>query len=171
MPLLRNGEFLDDSFITLDDDETAPEKGDIIVSWARLQGEFGRLKNRAGALGVTFPVTEDPAALAPYLDALALIALPFEAFTDGRGFSLARIVRARLGFRGELRAVGDILPDQIAPLRQVGFESFAPRTDSMPLDTWQRAATSMSLSYQTGFVPDRGFAPAEIFELRRQRRS
>jgi uncharacterized protein (DUF934 family) len=171
MPLLKNGEFVEDGFVTLDDEAPAPETGGVIVSWDRLQAEFEALKGRAGGLGTVFPVTEEPDALEPYLDALSVIVLTFESFTDGRAYSVARIIRARLGFKGELRAAGDVLPDQIAFMRQVGFDAFQPRSDRPSLETWQRAATAMSLSYQSGFGPPRGYAPAEIFEQRRLRRS
>ena len=171
MPLLKNGEFVDDGFIALDDEAPAPEKGGVIVSWDRLKADFEALQARRGGLGVLFPVTEEPEALKPYLSALKAIVLSFAAFTDGRAYSIARIIRARLGFRGELRAVGDVLPDQIAFMRQVGFDAFQPRSDRPSLETWQRAATAMSLSYQSGFLPPHGYAPAEIFEQRRLRRS
>ena len=171
MPLLRDGETVEDGFITLDDGAPLPEKGGVIVSWERLQAEFETLERHAGGLGVLFPVTEDPDALGPYLAAIKVIVLPFASFTDGRAYSLARIIRSRLGYKGELRAAGDVLPDQIAFMRQVGFDAFAPRSDRYPLEAWQRAATAMSVSYQSGYVPAHGYAPAEIFEQRRLRRS
>lgn len=171
MPLLKDGEFVEDGFITLDDETEAPERGGVIVSWDRLQSEFEALKDRAGGLGVAFPVTEEPEALKPYLGDLEVIVLPFAAFADGRAYSLARLIRARLGFAGELRAAGDVLPDQIAFMRQVGFDAFQPRSDRIPLETWRQAATAMTLSYQSGFLPPHGFAPADIFEQRRLRRS
>jgi len=171
MPLLRDGEFVDDSFVALADEAPLPETGGVIVSWERLQAEFEALKGRADGLGVAFPVAEEPERLEPYLAALDVIVLHFAAFGDGRAYSLARIFRTRLGFTGELRASGDVLPDQIAFMRQVGFDAFEPGNDRIPLETWRRAATAVSLSYQSGFAPQHGFAPADIFEQRRQRRS
>lgn len=171
MPLLKNGEFVEDGFVTLDEEAPVPETGGVIVSWDRLKRDFEALKGHAGGLGVNFPVTEEPEALKPYIGALKAIVLGFESFTDGRAYSIARIIRARLGYRGELRAAGDVLPDQIAFMRQVGFDAFQPRSDRHSLETWQRAATAMSLSYQSGFAPQHGYAPAEIFEQRRLRRS
>lgn len=169
MPLLRNGAFVDDDFIALGDGEPAPAEGGILVSWARLARDFDALQPRAASLGVIFPADGEPAALTPYLGALAVIALPFARFTDGRAFSLARILRARLRFTGELRAIGDLLPDQLAHLRQVGFDAFLVPEGRASLDSWQHAATAMSLTYQTGYVPGRGYSPAEIFELRKRR--
>jgi uncharacterized protein (DUF934 family) len=169
MPLLRDGEFVEDNFLTLDDDAPLPAEGDIIVSWTRLEQDFDALKH-GGALGVVFPVDAEPEALAPYLGALSLIVLPFARFADGRGYSIARILRSRMGYTGELRASGDVLPDQIAFMRQLGFESFAPDSERYTPDAWRSAATRMSLTYQSGFIPGHGYSPAEIFELRRQRR-
>lgn len=170
MPLLRNGEFIEDTFLTLEDDAPLPAAGNVVVSWKRLEKEFDGLKARAGALGVLFPVDAEPEALTPYLAALSLIVLPFAKFGDGRGYSIARILRSRLGYAGELRAAGDVLPDQIAFMRQLGFESFAPNSERYTPEAWLAAATRMSLSYQSGFLPAHGYSPADIFELRRQRR-
>lgn len=171
MLLLKGGEIQSDSFRFLDDNEPLPEDVTIpvIVSWERLRADGDALSSGKRPVGVTFPVTEDPDKLSPYLDQLDLIALDFPAFTDGRAYSLARIIRTQLDFAGELRATGDVLPDQLAFMRQVGFDGFEIRSDRQSLDTWQKAATSISLTYQPGFVPTRGFAPAEIFEQRRQR--
>ena len=171
MPLLKDGELVEDGFLTLDDGAPLPEIGGVIVSWDRLRAEFEALKSRAGGLGVNFPVTAEPAELEPYLAALKVIVLPFETFADGRAYSIARIIRARLKYKGELRASGDVLPDQIAFMRQVGFDSFQPRSDRYSLETWRRTATAMSVTYQPSFVPEHGYAPADIFEQRRQRRS
>jgi len=173
MSLLKGGEIVSDSYRFVGDDEVLPNDATqpIIVTWERLQAEFAALRTRGGSLGVAFPVTGEPYNLESYLDAIDLIALEFAAFTDGRGYSLARIFRSQLGFTGEIRATGDVLADQVAFLRQVGFDAFEISPNHQPLDTWQRTATSVSLTYQQGFVARQGFAPAEIFEQRRQQRS
>jgi uncharacterized protein (DUF934 family) len=72
---------------------------------------------------------QDPAVLGDKLSVLALIAVDFPAFADGRGYSIARLLRERLGFEGELRAVGDVLRDQLSYMAQVGFDAFAVRAD------------------------------------------
>lgn len=74
----------------------------------------------------------DPQALLAHLAELPLIAVRFPVFTDGRGYSLARLLRERHGYRGELRAIGDVLRDQIAYLARCGFDSFALRADQDP---------------------------------------
>jgi uncharacterized protein (DUF934 family) len=72
---------------------------------------------------------EDPALLAPWISRLALIAVDFPKFTDGRGFSTAFLLRSRLAYRGELRAIGDVLADQLYFMRRVGFDAYAVRAD------------------------------------------
>lgn len=84
-------------------------------------------KAKAGetGLGVLIQPADDAKTLAPYLDRIALVAVSFPAFNDGRAFSHASLVRARLGYAGELRAVGDVLIDQIPLMLRVGITSFA----------------------------------------------
>ena len=76
-------------------------------------------------LGVLVMPSDDVRALAPYLDRIALVALSFPAFSDGRAFSHASLLRERLGFTGEIRAVGDVLIDPLPLMLRVGITSFA----------------------------------------------
>jgi uncharacterized protein (DUF934 family) len=82
-----------------------------------------------GDVGVWLAGADDPARLAPSLPSLALIAVDFPKFTDGRGYSIAYLLRSRFGYRGELRAIGDVLPDQLFYMKRVGFDAFAMRAD------------------------------------------
>jgi uncharacterized protein (DUF934 family) len=79
------------------------------------------------AVGVVFPNDGDLAQLLPDLQRLALIALPFPKWTDGRAYSLARTLRVRHRYAGELRAVGDVIPDMAAQLQRTGFDAVALR--------------------------------------------
>lgn len=87
------------------------------------------------ATAVRIEASDDVRALIPHLGALSLIEIGFESFRDGRGYSAARILRES-GYLGELRAQGDVLVDQIAPMRRCGFDSFVPEAeiDSATLD-------------------------------------
>ena len=85
---------------------------------------------QTNATAVRIEVGEDVRQLLPHLDRLALIEIAFPGFRDGRGYSSARILR-EAGYTGELRAQGDVLIDQIVPMRRCGFDAFAPET---PLD-------------------------------------
>jgi uncharacterized protein (DUF934 family) len=80
-------------------------------------------------LGVWLAPDNEPGHLAPFTHDLALIAVDFPAFKDGRGFSTATLLRTRYNFAGDLRAIGDVLIDQLFYLRRVGFSSFALRAD------------------------------------------
>ena len=82
-----------------------------------------------GDIGVWLAGADDPSPIAPWLPQLPLVAVDFPKFTDGRGYSVAYLLRSRLGYRGELRAIGDVLPDQLFFMRRVGFDAFAVRPD------------------------------------------
>ena len=77
------------------------------------------------AVGVVLGPFDDPIRLAPYLDRIVLVALTFPAFNDGRAFSQATLLRERLGYGGELRAIGDVLIDPLVHMLRCGFDSFA----------------------------------------------
>ena len=83
----------------------------------------------SAARGVYLSPSDDPARLAPYLDAVPLIAIDFPVFNDGRGYSIAAVLRSRYQYRSDLRAIGDVLIDQLFFLRRVGFTSFLLRAD------------------------------------------
>jgi uncharacterized protein (DUF934 family) len=109
-----------------------PFSGDVIVPldlWAR---ERDALSFRLGRIGVWLEADADPAAIAPDLARFEVIAVRFASFTDGRGYSLARLLRERHGYRGELRAIGDVLRDQLYYLARCGFDAFALRADQNP---------------------------------------
>jgi uncharacterized protein (DUF934 family) len=103
-----------------------PATGDIIVPLALWQAASGALLARsAGRLGVWLDSDEDPVQIADSLAAFGLIAVNFPQFTDGRGYSTARLLRDRYGYRGEIRAVGDVQRDQLLYLSRCGFDAFA----------------------------------------------
>jgi uncharacterized protein (DUF934 family) len=81
--------------------------------------------DQTNATAVRIEPGDDARLLLPFLDRLALIEVNFPGFGDGRGYSSARILR-EAGYKGELRAVGDVLIDQLSHMRRCGFDSFAP---------------------------------------------
>lgn len=104
---------------------------------ARLILPLARWLECAGAAagyGVWLAPEDEVEVLRPWLGVLPLIALDFPSFRDGRGYSQAYLLRARLGWRGELRAVGDVLRDQLSHMRQCGFDAFAVRADKSVAD-------------------------------------
>ncbi len=105
-----------------------PLTGDWIVPLAMWQEQRAQLSQRSGKNGVLLENTDDARVLVADFDQLALIAVRFPKFTDGRGYSIARLLR-RLGWKGELRAVGDVLRDQLFYMTRCGFDAFALRDD------------------------------------------
>jgi uncharacterized protein (DUF934 family) len=124
MPLVKDDRIVDDRFIRIDDEATMPETGAVIVSGKRYLDEAAALSRRTEPTGVVWPNDRPIAELAPYIGHLALIALVFPRFRDGRAFSQARLLRERYGYIGELRATGDVLRDQFLFMVRAGFDSF-----------------------------------------------
>ena len=148
MPLLKNNVLISDTWIHAGAEDELPNAGDVIVPFARLLRDWGELSARPGRLGVRFGNTDRAEALATFLPRLSVILLPFPAFNDGRAYSIARSLR-EMGYRGELRATGNVLPDQLQFMLQVGFDAFEIG-DRFPLETWAKASRQMSLAYQRG---------------------
>ncbi|MDA8482112.1 DUF934 domain-containing protein [Pseudomonas resinovorans] len=91
-------------------------------------------RERDGRDGLLLQPDDEVEPLAPLADDLPLIAVDFPSFRDGRGYSQAYLLRTRLGWGGELRAVGDVLRDQLSHMRQCGFDAFAVREDKSAED-------------------------------------
>src|SRR5690348_11231964 len=113
MPLLKDGRLVDDAWRHLDDNEPVPEGAPVTVSLKRWTAARDALYRRNGRLGLRLPNDAVPGNLAKDVERFDLIALSFPRFTDGRAYSQARVLRSRLGFRGELRATGNVLRDQL----------------------------------------------------------
>lgn len=99
-------------------------------------------------IGVWLASDERPEALKGDIDKFSVIAVDFPKFSDGRGYSIAYNLRARLGYKGELRAIGDVLRDQLFYMQRVGFDAFAPRPDRN-IDDALKGLTDFSEVYQT----------------------
>jgi uncharacterized protein (DUF934 family) len=106
-----------------------PQTGDLIVPLPLWVTQRVALLARAGRTGVWLQPADDPAALVSSPPLPDLIAVHFPVFRDGRGYSTARLLRERHGFRGELRAIGDVLRDQLFELARCGFDAFELRVD------------------------------------------
>lgn len=111
------------------------------------------MKARA-ALGVWLASDERPEDLKEDLKEnigqFQVIAVDFPKFSDGRGYSTAYNLRARIGYTGELRAIGDVLRDQMFYLQRVGFDAFAPRADRSIEDAL-KGLSDFSVKYQTSW--------------------
>ena len=102
-------------FLTFRDGEAAQEPAVTVESFT----------GQSNSTAVRIEAGEDARELLPYLDRLSLVEVNFPAYGDGRGYSAARILR-EAGYQGELRAVGDVLVDQLSAMRRCGFDSFRP---------------------------------------------
>lgn len=146
MPLIRNGAWAEDEFQTVADDAPLPD-GPAIVSLKRFEAERQTLLARNARLGVKLSSSDSPMSLGEDVHRLSLVALEFPSFRDGRGFSWSRQLRTRLGYTGEIRAVGGFLIDQLAYLTRVGVDSF-DGDDRITPEALKAALSEMTNVYQ-----------------------
>ena len=144
---LKDGRFGwdDDRFAMVADDEALPA-GDVIVSVKRFMAE-GEALLADRKVGVRLEPAEAVEDLAYDLPRLALVALAFPKFSDGRNLSAARLLRDRYGFKGEIRAVGEVLREQAMHMVRCGVDAYAPADGSDP-EAWAAAAHRYRHVYQ-----------------------
>ena len=130
MPLVRDGKIADDALVHVADGAELPNDGAILISAERFLENPETLSRRAGKTGVIWPNNRDVDDLVPYLERLAVIALVFPTFRDGRAYSQARLLRERHNYRGELRATGQVLRDQFMFMLRAGFDAFDVKKQS-----------------------------------------
>ena len=147
MPLIKDGRFITDAWRHLGDADTTPEGDAVTVSLTRWTSERDALYRREGRVGLRLPNDAAAMALARDIERFDLITLSFPRFTDGRAYSQARVLRARLGFRGELRATGDVLRDQLLFMRRCGIDAFEVG-DRAAAENWLAAFEDFGLFYQ-----------------------
>ena len=147
MPLLKHAEVVIDPFVHVSDDEPLPASGSIIVSLDRWQNEREALLARGDAFGVRFASDQSPARVADDLQHFAVCALDFPKFTDGRAYSYARLLRDRFGYAGEVRAVGNVLLEQLQFMARSGFDAFEIDSED-PVREWKIAQADMDVFYQ-----------------------
>lgn len=156
--IIKNGIVVDDAWkvVTLATDDT-PETvklpvGPLLVPasvWRARRAELiCREYEHGWPLGVWLTAEEGPEAIAADVDDFTVIAIEFSKFTDGRGYSTARLLRTRYGYGGELRALGDVLRDQLFYLARVGFDAFAIRADKN-IDDARASLADFSAAYQS----------------------
>lgn len=129
MPLVKNAQVVADRFTRIADDADIPADGAVLVSAERLLAD-PTLLDRAHETGVIWPNNRDIEDIAPLLGKLTAVALVFPIFRDGRAYSQARILRERLGFKGEMRATGQVLRDQFVFMLRAGFDAFEVKKDA-----------------------------------------
>ena len=147
MPLIKHRQVVVDTWQHVDDDAPIPADGGAIVSLKRWQAERETLIGRNTPLGVRLDSDQSPQDIAGDLDRLDLVALDFPQYRDGRGYSSARLLRERHGYTGELRAVGNILRDQLAFMARCGFDAFEYEGRT-PIEEALSAFDEVSVVYQ-----------------------
>ena len=146
MRIIKNNQIIDDNWQYLSD-ETALQDGDISISYQRWITAKGQLDSHNGRLGIRLTSTDNIAEISDDLGKFDLIELDFSVFTDGRSFSMATLLKQRYDFKGELRATGNFIRDQIFYLSRVGINSFN-LGDKSALDEAISALDEFSVSYQ-----------------------
>jgi len=148
MLLDKTGSVVADEWRPLADDEAAPEGEAVTVSLKRWERDHNALKGRGAKLGLRLPNTANPVALNGEVHRFALIALEFPRFNDGRAYSQARLLRSRLRYKGELRATGNVLRDQLLFMRRAGFDSFEVDGARALAEDWAKAFGEFDVFYQ-----------------------
>ena len=146
---LQDGQFVaaENAFVSVADEDAIPMEGGVILSLARFQTEGAALLDDGRALGVRIEPAERVEDLAYDLPRLALVAPTFPKFRDGRAYSTAALLRERLGYTGEIRAVGDVSSEQAFELVRCGFDAFEA-TDGSTAEQWAKAARAFRHVYQ-----------------------
>jgi uncharacterized protein (DUF934 family) len=135
-----------DAFTHVADDQDLPP-GDVIISLSRFQADGERLLGEGRSVGVRLEAGEEAEALAYDLPRLAVVALAYPKFRDGRQYSNARLLRERFGFKGEIRAVGDVLREQAGHMLRCGVDAFEPADGSTP-EQWAHVTQRYRNVYQ-----------------------
>lgn len=138
--IIKNDQVIDETWHLLPKDVTLEglsNSDDLIVPLALWRDHAHALKARDGGLGVWLDSDEEVEEVADDLQYFQVVALNFPVFTDGRHFSSARLLRERYGYKGEVRAIGDVLRDQLFFMKRCGFDAYAIRPDRDPYDALQ----------------------------------
>lgn len=147
MPEILTSEgYRDDPWRPLADDASLDQLDDYLILSLAQARELPAAR-RPAHWGLRLGNTEDIESLEDELLSAALIALEFPAFGDGRAYSQARLLRERRGYRGSLRACGDVLRDQLFYMRRCGFDQFAVGT-RLDAEAIEQAFGTFSVSYQ-----------------------
>ncbi len=150
MRYIKHGKAAADPFVRVEGEEPVPSDVPVIVSadWL-LSATQDQIENRSAPLGVFWPNDKPERELAPFLPRLSLVALEFPVFRDGRAYTQARQLRERYGFKGEIRATGDVLRDQFLFMARAGFDAFEVRKEA-DAEAFAKALHEFTALYQPG---------------------
>lgn len=140
----------EDGFLQIVDEDAIPETGNVILSLARFETEGDALlSSNSRRVGVRVESHEEVEGLAYDLPRIAVVALVFPKYRDGRAYTSARLLRERFGYQGQIRAVGDVLREQAGFMVRCGFDAFEPADGATP-EAWTKAASRFRHVYQRG---------------------
>lgn len=145
--LNANGEIIPDLWSRVGDDSPIPDDGPVIITPTRFAAEAKALSGRNAPLGLHIEPDAFPGDGVADFNRFDILCLSFPKFTDGRSYSHARRLRDSNAFNGELRAVGNVLRDQLLYMKRCGFDSFALPEGANAAD-WARGLGDFSLAYQ-----------------------
>lgn len=147
MPLLKQGRIVEDGWLRVEDSTPAPHDRAILISYERWLEERTNLLQRNAPVGIVVPNTINVSEFGPEAGRFGVIALQFPKFSDGRAYSQARLLRERFDYRGELRATGHVLRDQLLHMHRAGFDAYEiGRPDAA--EVFAKALASLSVFYQ-----------------------
>jgi uncharacterized protein (DUF934 family) len=147
---LADGEarWADDAFVHVTDEDAIPESGDVILSLARFETEGDALlASNSRRVGVRVESDQEVEVLVYDLPRIAVVALAFPKYRDGRAYTSARLLRERFKYEGQIRAVGDVLQEQAGFMVRCGFDAFEPNDGATP-DAWTKATQRFRHVYQ-----------------------
>jgi len=156
MALWKNGAFVEDQWREIEEGEDAPPAGHVILSLDWWTQEKAAFDGSNAPLGLRVQPGTPIESYANDLHRFEVIALAFPKFGDGRAFSTARLLRERYNYRGQIRAVGDVLIDQMQMMERCGFDAFEisdPKTEKL---LRERGAPAYTRFYQPGFGAEAG---------------
>ncbi|WNJ98794.1 DUF934 domain-containing protein [Thalassospiraceae bacterium LMO-JJ14] len=148
MPLLKGGMIVADDWVRIDEDADIANETAVVVSLERWLSEADTLRGRNAPVAVAIGNHQSPSQIVEDLETIDAVFLTFPAYTDGRAYSQARLLRQRYGYKGEIRATGNVLRDQYAFMQRCGFDAFEVADDADPAG-WDKSTDAMSASYQT----------------------
>jgi uncharacterized protein (DUF934 family) len=151
--LLKDGDIVADAWTSPDDAAGADVEGPVIVSLDRWRRDRSAWVSRNSPVGVRLKSSQLAGEIAADLGHIALVALEFPKFRDGRAFSTARTLREQYGYAGEIRAFGQSLPDQYQFLLRTGFTT-VELPDDARLAAWRHALAEIDVAYQAGVVEE-----------------
>ncbi|EAV44535.1 hypothetical protein SIAM614_05215 [Roseibium aggregatum IAM 12614] len=122
--IFKDGDFVEETWVRADTETVTAVQGDALVPMTVFLVEPDAFLARDGKTAVIIEAGDDVELIEKYLDRLALVAVDFPSFSDGRGFSAARILREQIGYKGDIRAIGKYILDQVPLARRCGVSTF-----------------------------------------------